>query len=212
MLKAVIFDVDGVLIKTRTADAATYQKMFTQAGYDMPSLEQIEAVNHLPLWEGVKILLNSSDLQEINRVRDILLPKDSSHRTLISPQQDLVAILQNLATKYRLGIATGRFREGMNELFKQIPIKEFFETIVTYEDTVKHKPSPDPLLLALSEMQVKPEESIYVGDMDYDIEAAKSAGVLSIHLASKKTSDATMWIRDFSDLEPSLDDISHTLA
>jgi len=53
----------------------------------------------------------------------------------------------------------------------------WFETIVSFESTKKHKPNPEPLLYAISKLYVKPEETIYVGDAISDYECAKNAKV-----------------------------------
>lgn len=201
MLKVILFDVDGVLIKTRTADATTYQKMFVAAGYDEPDLSDVQKVEHLPLWEGVKLLLKTDDIDKINRVRDILLPPEVSHTSFIKPPDNLHEVIQQLARTYRLGIVTGRFKQGMQELFTAYPfLQQYFEQVVTYEDTEEHKPRPEPLLLALQKMDVSPDETVYVGDMGYDIEAADNAGMRSIHLSRKPSAEARAWISDFDQL------------
>lgn len=200
MLQAILFDVDGVLIRTRTTDVATYQKMFVAAGYDAPDSSAVQVVEHLPLWEGIKSLLDTTDINEINRVRDILLPPEVSHKSFITSQDNLTEVLERLAQNYRLGIVTGRFRQGMQELFAEYPMQQYFEQVVTYEDTKKHKPQPEPLLLALQKMNVSPSEAVYIGDMEYDVEAANNAGMRSIHLSRKRAFDATVWISDFDQL------------
>jgi pyrophosphatase PpaX len=52
--------------------------------------------------------------------------------------------------------------------------------VVAADDVARHKPHPDPLLLALERLGARPEEAAYVGDSPYDVAAAKAAGVHSI--------------------------------
>lgn len=49
MIKAIIFDVDGVLVDSREANVAFYQSLLQKAGYPKPSPEAIQACFHLPL-------------------------------------------------------------------------------------------------------------------------------------------------------------------
>ncbi|TML61827.1 MAG: HAD family hydrolase, partial [Actinobacteria bacterium] len=48
------------------------------------------------------------------------------------------------------------------------------------DETARHKPDPEPLLLALERMGVRADEAAYVGDAPFDVQAAKAAGLFSI--------------------------------
>src|SRR5436305_1106820 len=77
----------------------------------------------------------------------------------------------------RLGIVTSKLRTTVDIVLDQISYGPAFEVIVTAEDTARHKPDPDPILLALERMKVGPDAAIYVGDSPYDILAGRAAGV-----------------------------------
>jgi pyrophosphatase PpaX len=79
----------------------------------------------------------------------------------------------------RLGIVTSKLRATVDIVLDQISYGPAFEVIVTAEETERHKPDPDPILLALERMRVGPDAAIYVGDSPYDILAARAAGVAS---------------------------------
>jgi pyrophosphatase PpaX len=63
------------------------------------------------------------------------------------------------------------------DLFNLAP---YFEIIVTMEDSPRHKPAPDPLLVAAQKLGIEPGEAIYVGDADVDMQAAHAAGMSRI--------------------------------
>ena len=56
-------------------------------------------------------------------------------------------------------------------------VKTYFRTAVAYEDTTRHKPHPEPLLLAANRLKIKPSGTVYIGDAASDMEAAKAAGM-----------------------------------
>jgi pyrophosphatase PpaX len=80
----------------------------------------------------------------------------------------------------RLGIVTAKRRKTVALAFDQIPLEHLFETVVGGDETARHKPDPEPLLLALERLGADPGDTVYVGDAPFDIKAAKAAGVFSI--------------------------------
>ena len=55
-----------------------------------------------------------------------------------------------------------------------------FDALVTIEDTTRHKPHPEPVLLAIARLGASPADAVYVGDAPYDIEAARAAGCAAV--------------------------------
>jgi pyrophosphatase PpaX len=80
----------------------------------------------------------------------------------------------------RLGIVTAKRRTTVELAFAQVPLAHLFETVVGGDETQRHKPDPEPLLLALERLGAAPEESAYVGDAPFDVKAAKAAGMFSV--------------------------------
>jgi pyrophosphatase PpaX len=84
---------------------------------------------------------------------------------------------------HRLGIVTAKKRATVEIAFRHVPIEHLFETVVGGDETERHKPDPDPLLLALERLGARPEEAAYVGDSPFDMQAAKAAGLYAIGVA-----------------------------
>jgi pyrophosphatase PpaX len=80
----------------------------------------------------------------------------------------------------RLGIVTAKRRRTVQLAFEHLPLARYFDTVVAGDDTERHKPFPDPLLLGLERLAAAPDEAAYVGDSPYDMQAAKEAGVRAI--------------------------------
>jgi pyrophosphatase PpaX len=80
----------------------------------------------------------------------------------------------------RLGIVTAKRHATVRLAFEVCPIEEFFDAVVAADDTERHKPDPDPVLLALERLQARPEDTAYVGDAPFDVQSAKAAGVYAI--------------------------------
>lgn len=80
----------------------------------------------------------------------------------------------------RLGVVTAKRRETVELAFARIPLAHHFDVLVGGDETLHHKPHPEPLLLALERLAARPDEAAYVGDSPYDMQAAKAAGVYAI--------------------------------
>ena len=83
----------------------------------------------------------------------------------------------------RLAVVTAKRSATVRLAFEHVPLGHLFEVVVGGDETERHKPDPEPLLLAAERMGVRPEEAAYVGDSPFDIRAAKAAGVFAIAVA-----------------------------
>jgi pyrophosphatase PpaX len=79
-----------------------------------------------------------------------------------------------------LGVVTVKSRPTVDVTFQVLPLRRFFLTVVTGDDTERHKPEPDPLLLALERLGAPASSAVYVGDSPFDIRAAKAAGMAAV--------------------------------
>jgi pyrophosphatase PpaX len=80
----------------------------------------------------------------------------------------------------RLGVVTAKRRATVELAFASVPLGHLFETVVGGDETERHKPDPEPLLLAAKRMGADPKETAYVGDSPFDVGAAKAAGMYAI--------------------------------
>ena len=70
-------------------------------------------------------------------------------------------------------------RHSSQQRQRPLPV-ELFETVVGGDETERHKPDPQPLLLAAERMGAEPARTAYVGDSPFDVSAAKAAGMFAI--------------------------------
>jgi pyrophosphatase PpaX len=80
----------------------------------------------------------------------------------------------------RLGIVTAKRRATVELAFNVLPLRHLFETVVGGDETKRHKPDPEPLLLAAERLNVDPRDCAYVGDSPFDIRAAKAAEMFAV--------------------------------
>jgi pyrophosphatase PpaX len=91
---------------------------------------------------------------------------------------ELLALLKEEGR--RLGIVTAKRRATVDLAFDVLPLRHLFETVVGGDETNRHKPDPEPLLLAAERLGVEPRDCAYVGDSPFDIRAAKAAEMFAV--------------------------------
>lgn len=90
-------------------------------------------------------------------------------------------LLQRLRAQRRaLGIVTVKSRPTVDVTFEVLPLRHYFGVVVTGDDTERHKPAPDPLLLALEQLGAGAASAVYVGDSPFDVQAARAAGMTAV--------------------------------
>ena len=194
MIKALVFDIDGVLIDSFDANLKFFQDLLSKAGYKPPTKKEYSPIFHLSMLDVIRICTKSSDEKEIKRVWEMGRSRKVKYPIfLLKTTKDLEKTIIELSGKYLLGIVTNRMKEGIYKIPVFSRLQKYFQITVAYQDTVNHKPHPDPLLLACKKLGVNPDEAVYVGDAQSDIIAAKAAGMKVIFFSqvTNKNADAT---------------------
>lgn len=179
MTKAVIFDMDGVLLDSFEANLDFFQRLFVRAGYPAITREQyLKEGFHRSMVDVIKNHIGEVSDEEVERIMDLRRNREVTHDvSLLKFPAGLDEVVKKLSKKYRLAIATSRVREGVFRSPRIEVLKEYFSATVAYEDTENHKPHPDPLILAAQKLNLKPEECVYVGDAQTDLDASRAAGM-----------------------------------
>jgi phosphoglycolate phosphatase len=82
--------------------------------------------------------------------------------------------------RYKKAVISNK-REALSaRILEKLDLAKFLDIIVGSDSTPERKPSPVPVQYVLSQVGVKPEEAVIVGDSNYDIEAGKAAGIRTV--------------------------------
>jgi pyrophosphatase PpaX len=174
-LEGVLFDWDGTLIDSYHADTSAYLAMFKEMGIGW-GLEELEK-NYSPNWYQV--------YRAAKLPRTLWNDADRSWRAHYAKHRPKLIsgvrrVLSRLGGKHSLGLVTSGDRDRVLRQLHQFRLTRLFSARVCSGDTLRKKPHPEPLKLALRQMKLEPESCVYVGDSAQDVEMARSAGVLAI--------------------------------
>lgn len=103
------------------------------------------------------------------------------HDELIRPYPGMAELLADLGTSgVATGVVTSKRRLTAQSALDRLGLADILTVVVAMEDTDRHKPQPEPVLLGIRRLGVRPRDTVYVGDAVVDVQAAKAAGLGSI--------------------------------
>lgn len=199
MIKAVLFDVDGVLINSFEANLGFFQNLMRKTGYAPPTREEFQRIFPMNLPDAIRALTQSTSEEEIKKICEIGRSRSTGYDIgLLTMPPEAETTIKALGKQYLLGIVTSR--ENAYEAPPLAKLKNKFQVTISYKDTVNHKPHPEPLLLAAQKLGVTPAECVYIGDAMSDIEAGRAAGMKIIIYSTNKLDQADAWTTSFTEL------------
>lgn len=182
MIKAVLFDMDGVLSDSEPHHIRAFKEFFSKKG----------------------IILTQKDTRDIfgkldeDIIRDLCKKKDVKcdvkkwywekrklvvyylKKLRIPSFPDAIALVKRVAKRYKVGVGTSSSHEEIDIVLKMLGISGYFDVILGREDVRFHKPHPELYLKLARKLKVKPNECVVIEDSIYGVEAAKRAGMKCI--------------------------------
>lgn len=208
MIKAVLFDVDGVLIDSFDANLKFLRDLFIKAGYKPIAKNTYLSMFHMSMMEVISVWTGSKDEGEIKRIwqmgKDRVVPYPNN---LLTSPEGYEQVIRKLHKKYSLGIVTSRIHNGIFTIPQLKQYKDYFQVAISFEDTEKHKPDPEPLFLAAKKLNIDPGEIIYIGDALSDVQAAKSAHMKVIAYSKKNIPGADINTSNFNKIPDLVDQL-----
>jgi HAD superfamily hydrolase (TIGR01549 family) len=175
MLRLIGWDMDGVLIDSLSCMKSAW--MDVQAKFNLH--QQFSSYQRHIGKPFEVIMLEIGINNEIPDIKSYYIAQTGHYSNLITPYADVLTVFQGLRNDFISGIITSKPRERALQIVDQYHISPDF--LVTPDDCSRGKPHPDPLLLVNTMFSVRPEQSLYIGDMSSDLEAASSAGWHFVH-------------------------------
>lgn len=184
MLKAIIFDLDGVIADSHPVHESAWKALFLEQGLDPAEMDlgflyaghsrQDILLHYLGPQETV-------ELERLGRRKDDLY---SSAAIALDPKKNVVRLLSELSGKNILcALATSGGRRRAQDTLERFGIAQCFSAVVTAEDVKASKPSPEVFLLAAQKLGVEPWECVAVEDSVAGVQAAIAAGMICVGFA-----------------------------
>ena len=179
--KILVFDWDGTLMDSAARIVACMQAAVGDVGEPLPSESAIRDIIGLGLQEAVQALLPglspSRCEQIVQRYRHHFLVENQTPSELFTGVRSVIEELASAG--YLLAIATGKGRHGLDRVLEATGLRGFFHATRCADET-RSKPHPEMLLQLMDELGGAPEETLMIGDTEYDMQMARNAGAWSL--------------------------------
>lgn len=174
MLKAIIFDFDGVIVDTEKDRFKFIQKELAKQKIKIndSALEQIFGKKTL---FALKELVPSISENQISEIYAKLQKHGTNKITRLKPLPNLKNLLQLLNKKYTLAIATGSKSKIVNKFLEYHQLQKYFKIITTGEQFNSSKPNPECYIMTLQKLKINSSEAIIIEDSQAGIIAGKKA-------------------------------------
>ena len=218
MLRAVIFDFDGVIVDSEPLILKLTQEMAALEGWTVSAEEYYR--DYLALDDrGIVEHLYASHGRPVNAARrdELVAWKGERYQHVIRdglpPMPGAVSFVTELAKDYPLAIASGSLRAEIQHLLAQLGLREKFSVLAAADDCERSKPDPAVYLTALYRLRALPrfrdeslqaEECLAIEDAPLGVIAAQAAGFKCLALTHTRPAaelQAADWVAsEFSDV------------
>ena len=174
----VLFDLDGTLIDSGAMILSSFRHATrTVLAREIADEELVAACGGATIHEQMRTF-DRERVEEL--VRAYRAHNEPLHGEL-EAFRGVEDVLERLTADGRkLGVVTSKRRKTVDLAFGVLPIERYFDAVVTADDVRRHKPHPEPVLVALDRLASRREEAAFVGDSPFDVGAGKAAGVFSV--------------------------------
>ena len=175
MIKAVVFDMDGVLVRSEPFYRWRRSSFLKLHGMRLPEGFDATGSNDQAVWRAIV----PDDTEKRERLRSLYLEYAHAH---LPPWRDILnpgvreTLLGLRARSVLAGICSSSRRSFVEDFVKTVGIEGLFDDLVTGDDCRALKPDPEPYRRAMGHLHVRPEETIVVEDSPIGIRAGKASG------------------------------------
>jgi phosphoglycolate phosphatase len=198
-VRALIFDLDGVIFDSLAANVAFYNHILEAIGRPPRAEEALEIIHREPMDRSLEALVGRG--QDYDRAMAYWRTMDSGpFLDLLSLYPHVRETLEELGRVFTLAVATNRTLTARSSLAR-FGLLELFAEVVTPLEAGVPKPDPAVMALTLSRLGLKREQVVYVGDTNVDEGLCQRSQVRLIAFRNREL-EAWAHVEDFRQIPP----------
>lgn len=180
MIRAVLFDMDGVLIDAKDWHYEALNRALAHFGFSISRESHLSTFDGLPTRKKLEMLTKARGLPEqlhefINTLKQAYTLEISQKRCKPSFNHQY-ALSKLKAEGYKIAVCSNSVRQSVETMMEFSALESYLDLLISNEDVSKGKPDPEMYIKAMSTLKVKPEECLILEDNDHGIQAAIASG------------------------------------
>ena len=192
MIKALVFDFDGLIVDTEVPIFRAWQRIYREHGQELPLDRWLTIIGTSsgsfdPVRELGERLEEKFDEKALDALERLYYLESTALQQLLPGVADYLRVARELGLK--TAIASSSTRAWVMEHLERFGIGGHFDAIVCREDVKKTKPDPELYRTARQRLGVQPDEAIALEDSTNGIHAAKAAGLFCVVVPNLMTVD-----------------------
>jgi HAD superfamily hydrolase (TIGR01509 family) len=200
-IEAVIFDFDGLILDTESAEFEAWQEVFAEHGHELSLGLWADLIgrprSYFDMYAYFKDLTGSPlDTEQLRKARRARV------KELILRQPILPGVLECLSGArelgLKIGLASSSDRRYVCGHLERLGLFHFFDATRCFEDTAEHKPNPAPYRAVLEDLGVAAPRAIAFEDSPNGVTAARAAGIFCIAVPNPVTKQLPLDHADYS--------------
>jgi phosphoglycolate phosphatase len=176
----IIFDLDGTLVDSGKDITNALNHAITPYGFKPLTVEDTIKMVGEGLTRLIEKILKANNVSVKNAALERFIEYYSEHLTdFTRPYPGVIKTLEMLG-RYKKAVISNKRESLSKKLLEQLGLIKFFDVVLGSDSAAEKKPSPAPVKKVLEILGIEPERAIIVGDSDFDIQAGKGAGLITV--------------------------------
>jgi HAD superfamily hydrolase (TIGR01509 family) len=190
VIRALVFDFDGLILETETPSYDTWAEIYREHGHELPLDRWFDYIGREGGYFDAGDHLAALVGEGFDRAA-VQLRRDSRKTELIDALDVMVGVREYVADAKRLGlrlaVASSSSRKWVLGHLERLRLDAEWDAVRTRDDVARTKPAPDLYLSAVAALGVAPREAVAFEDSANGIAAAKDAGLLCVAVPNALT-------------------------
>jgi len=179
-VKAILFDMDGVLIDAKEWHYEALNRALKLFGFEISRFEHIHTFDGLPTKDKLKLLSEGSNLpielhDFINAVKQKYTMELINERCKPRFQHEY-ALSRLKEDGYKIAVCSNFIRKTIEEMMDKSELMPYIDLIMSNQDVTKAKPDPEIYVKSMKKFKLRPEECLILEDNKNGIKAALASG------------------------------------